>query len=84
MGNIRSSNIKNFAREFLKEYSGVVTTDFDINKEIVNEYTDVGSKKLRNRIAGYLVILKKNENRIISAPKKEKRNDERMRVRVKT
>ena len=59
MGKVRPNYIKNAGEEFMKLYSDIVTTDFEINKELVDEYTDVSSKILRNRLAGYLIILKK-------------------------
>lgn len=37
-------------------------TDFEKNKEIVANYADISSKKLRNIIAGYAARLKKSGN----------------------
>lgn len=61
--------IKSACEELMKRYSDVITTDFDINKEIVEQFTEVKSKKLRNKIAGRLVVEKKNENRVIVPPR---------------
>jgi len=75
MGNITPSYIKRAAEKMMNHYSSIITSDFEINKTIVDEYSDV-SKKDRNKIAGYLVVLKINEHRIITSPKagpKEKR-----------
>ncbi|MFW9909734.1 MAG: 30S ribosomal protein S17e [Candidatus Thorarchaeota archaeon] len=55
MGSIRPGYIKNAARLLLQSYADEFTTDFETNKRLVEQYTDVTSKKVRNRIAGYLV-----------------------------
>ncbi|MDF1538774.1 MAG: 30S ribosomal protein S17e [Candidatus Thorarchaeota archaeon] len=57
MGSIRPSYIKNAARILLQYYPEEFTTDFETNKRLVEQYTDVESKSVRNRIAGYLVTL---------------------------
>ncbi|MHA1907331.1 MAG: 30S ribosomal protein S17e [Candidatus Thorarchaeota archaeon] len=57
MGSIRPGYIKNAARILLQNYSEEFTTDFETNKRLVEQFTDVSSKKVRNRIAGYLVTL---------------------------
>ncbi len=64
LGCIRPRYIKNAARELLMHYPDEFTTDFETNKRLVEQYTDVDSKKVRNRIAGYLVRLVKNRMRI--------------------
>lgn len=55
MGNIRQTNIKNTAIELLEKYpKEFIIGDFQHNKLKVAELTDVRSKLLRNRIAGYV------------------------------
>lgn len=55
MGNIRQINIKNIAIELLEKYpKQFIAGDFQHNKIKVAELTDVKSKLLRNRIAGYV------------------------------
>jgi len=55
LGNIRQTNIKNTAIELLEKYpKQFVVGDFQHNKLKVAELTDVTSKLLRNRIAGYI------------------------------
>lgn len=46
-----------------------ITTDFQTNKHLIEIYTDVTNKKLRNQLAGYLVREKKKSGRVISHPK---------------
>ncbi|MGQ4871634.1 MAG: 30S ribosomal protein S17e [Candidatus Thorarchaeota archaeon] len=64
MGSIRPRYIKNAARALLQHYPDEFTTDFETNKRLVEQYTDVESKKVRNRIAGYLVRLVRTRMRI--------------------
>ena len=55
MGNIRQINIKNIAIMLLEKYpTHFIAKDFQHNKKKVEELTDVKSKLLRNRIAGYV------------------------------
>jgi ribosomal protein S17E len=37
----------------------VFTTDFEINKRLLDKYLEIDSKHLRNRISGYIVNLLK-------------------------
>ena len=54
MGNIRQTYIKRVALELANRYPQEFKHDFDHNKIKVGELTDVQSKVVRNRIAGYL------------------------------
>ena len=55
MGNIRQTFIKNIAIELLEKYpKEFIVGDYQHNKVKVAELTDVKSKLLRNRIAGYV------------------------------
>ncbi|MHC1610773.1 MAG: 30S ribosomal protein S17e [Candidatus Methanospirareceae archaeon] len=53
MGTIKPTYIKTLAKQLLKEVPDF-TDDFNHNKKIVEEYTNVESKGVRNRIAGYI------------------------------
>lgn len=57
MGSVRPRYIKNAAKNLLALYPDTFTDDFETNKRLVEQLTDVGTKKVRNRIAGYLVRL---------------------------
>ena len=58
MGNIRQTSIKNIAFQLLDKYPNqFIVGDFQKNKIKVQELTDVKSKLLRNRIAGYITRL---------------------------
>lgn len=54
MGNVYTKDIKRVSIELYNKLKDQVTTDFAKNKKLVEEYVDVQSKKVRNRIAGYL------------------------------
>jgi small subunit ribosomal protein S17e len=55
MGNIRQGYIKSLGALLLEEHSDAFSLDFDQNKENVTKYTNVDSKVIRNRVAGYIV-----------------------------
>ncbi len=59
MGKIRPTYIKRVAIELVKKYNERFTEDFQHNKMVVAELTDVGSNTMRNRIAGYITRHKK-------------------------
>lgn len=59
MGNIRTSFVKRTAKELIETHRGKFTTDFDENKKLVAEYSTVSTKHLRNKIAGYVTRLMK-------------------------
>jgi len=57
MGNIKQTFIKRTARELFDRYPDKFTRDFEHNKKIVEQLTNVASKTIRNRIAGYITRL---------------------------
>ena len=64
LGNIRPTYIKNSALELVKNYPNVFLHDnFQHNKEKVEELSDITSKLLRNRIAGYITRHLASQNR---------------------
>jgi small subunit ribosomal protein S17e len=54
MGNVRPSYIKNLVYRLLDKHSGEWSTDFEENKKKVELFTNIESKKIRNRVAGYI------------------------------
>ncbi len=54
MGTVKPAYIKVIARELLRKYPDAFTGDFDENKKRVMELTNITSKKVRNRVAGYI------------------------------
>jgi small subunit ribosomal protein S17e len=61
LGSIRPTYVKAAARRLMQYYPDEFTDDFETNKRLVEQYTDVQTKTVRNRIAGYLVRLVKQE-----------------------
>jgi small subunit ribosomal protein S17e len=57
MGSVRPGFIKNAARSLMQLYPDTFTDDFESNKRLVEQLTDIETKKVRNRVAGYLVRL---------------------------
>jgi len=57
LGRVRSHIIKNIAKDLMARFPNKFTNDFSSNKQLVEDLTDVASKKLKNRIAGYLTRL---------------------------
>ena len=61
MGRVRPTYIKRVAIELVRNYSDRFTDDFDHNKAVVAELTDVDSLSMRNRITGYVTRFRKQE-----------------------
>ncbi len=55
MGRIKQTYLKRVAEKLLEEYPEVFTSpDFQDNKIKVGQHTDITSKSIRNKIAGYI------------------------------
>lgn len=54
MGRIRPTYIKRVAVDLVEKYPNAFSDDFENNKAMVASLTDVYSKTMRNRIAGYI------------------------------
>ena len=59
MGRIKTMLVKRVTNELIETYPGRFTTDFTKNKAIVEELSNVPSKKIRNVIAGYVTRITK-------------------------
>ncbi|AWR99447.1 30S ribosomal protein S17e [Metallosphaera hakonensis] len=68
MGNIYTRDIKRIGQEILELYKDKVTTDYEKNKELVRQVVEVYSKKVRNRIAGYITRKAKQAKRAAEVP----------------
>jgi len=51
---IKPAYVKRISRALIKRYPERFSDDFDENKETVTLVTNVESKRVRNRIAGYV------------------------------
>jgi small subunit ribosomal protein S17e len=54
---VRTEQVKRIARQLLDKYPNKFTADFENNKKLVTELTNISSTKLRNRVAGYAARL---------------------------
>jgi len=57
MGKVRPTSIKRASHELVEQYVDRLSTDFEENKKIVDEFMLTGSKRIRNRTAGYVTRL---------------------------
>lgn len=63
MGAVKPVAIKSLARALLKEFPDRFTDDLEANKKQVSALTTIDSKNVRNRVAGYVTLLKKQAAR---------------------
>ncbi len=54
---MRTELKKKIAQELVERFPDKFTTDFETNKKLVDTFTNISSKKLRNRVAGYITHL---------------------------
>merc|ERR1712038_537006 len=59
MGRVRTKTVKKAARVIIEKYYMKLTLDFHTNKRVCEEIAMIPSKKLRNRIAGFVTHLMK-------------------------
>ncbi|MCA1819564.1 MAG: 30S ribosomal protein S17e [Halobacteriales archaeon] len=57
---MRQTYIKRVAIDLVKKYNDQFSTDFEHNKKVVGQLTDVKTTVFRNRIAGYVTTYRKN------------------------
>ena len=63
MGRIKSTLIKRTSRNLTESLNESFSKDFEENKKALGN--SLPSKRMRNRIAGYLTRIKKNQEKII-------------------
>lgn len=51
---IKPAYIKNLATRLIEQYPEAFSTDFEQNKDSVSALTNIESKEVRNRVAGYV------------------------------
>jgi small subunit ribosomal protein S17e len=61
LGKVRTEMVKRISLELVNRYEKSLTTEFEPNKQFLKEIGLDVSKKLRNRIAGYVTVLMKIE-----------------------
>ncbi|PSP27793.1 30S ribosomal protein S17e [Halobacteriales archaeon QH_2_65_14] len=51
---IKPAYVKKTAHHLMEQYPDAFGPDFEHNKELVDELTNIESKSVRNRVAGYV------------------------------
>ena len=64
MGKVRPTYIKRTARQLIELYPDEFDVDFEKNKKIVEELTNIKSKRIRNRVAGYITRLMRRKKEL--------------------
>merc|ERR1711988_1876885 len=63
MGRVRTRTVKRSSKKIVERYYQRLTLDFQTNKKICEEVASIQSKRLRNKIAGFLTHLMKRISR---------------------
>ena len=63
LGKVRTEMIKRIAKDLLERHPDKFTADYEANRQIIDQVVDSRSKRVRNRISGYVTRLKKAEER---------------------
>ena len=61
MGRVRQTYVKRLAKDLVDADEEKFSEDFDENKEALQETGEFESKRLRNRVAGYIVRVVQNK-----------------------
>lgn len=59
MGRVRTKTVKKASKTIVEKYYSVLNLDFQNNKKIIDEVAIIASKRLRNKIAGFVTHLMK-------------------------
>jgi len=63
MGKVRTKTIKKSSRRIIERYYPRLTLDFHTNKRICDDIAEIPTKRMRNKIAGYVTRLMKRIQR---------------------
>ncbi|KAL8452687.1 hypothetical protein Emed_001251 [Eimeria media] len=59
LGRVRTKTVKRAARQIVEKYYAKLTLDFQVNKKIAEEVALIPSKRVRNKVAGFITHLMK-------------------------
>ena len=65
MGRIKTTFVKTIAKNLFEKHEDKFSGDFSKNKQVVNQFLYIQSKKMRNIIAGYVTNLKRQQLRTV-------------------
>lgn len=57
MGKVRTEHVKRIARELIERFPDKFTTDFEVNKRVLESVAEIPTSRLKNKIAGYITRL---------------------------
>jgi small subunit ribosomal protein S17e len=63
MGRIKTSFIKNIAKDLYEKHADKFSIDFEKNKELLKGLVSFESKRMKNVVAGYMTSLKRQESK---------------------
>ncbi|BAM40903.1 40S ribosomal protein S17 [Theileria orientalis] len=82
MGRVRTKTVKRAARHIVEKYYGKLGLDFQYNKKVAEEVALIPSKRMRNKVAGFITHLmrriQKGPVRGISLKLQEEERERRM------
>jgi small subunit ribosomal protein S17e len=61
MGRIKTSFVKHVAKDLLEKYPDKFSTNYEKNKNDLKEVMIFESKRMRNTVAGYLSVIKRQQ-----------------------
>jgi len=64
MGRIKNMFIRNVGNDLIDKYPDKFSTDYEKNKELIDEFVDTESKAVRNKIAGFTSHEIKKRNKL--------------------
>jgi len=68
LGKVRTDSIKRLAEELVDRYPSNFGNDYEVNKIFLNSLGVKITKKMRNKVVGYVTQLKNIETRIYQEP----------------
>mgnify|MGYP001146175988 CR=1 FL=1 len=68
MGKVRTDSVKRLAEELVNKYPNNFGSDFEVNRSFLNSLGLKITKKMRNKVVGYVTQLKNIETRVPQEP----------------
>jgi small subunit ribosomal protein S17e len=68
LGKVRTDSIKRLAEELVDRYPSNFGNDYEVNKIFLNSLGVKITKKMRNKVVGYVTQLKNIETRVSQEP----------------